>query len=73
MVKKIALLGIAAAGLLNTGCILNQYSSDPKIRAEQLMNQSEDYRQIEGTWRRFWFNDSPSHLTPERIDGTIMK
>jgi hypothetical protein len=58
---------------LNTGCILNQYSSDPKIRAEQLMNQSEDYRQIEGTWRRFWFNDSPSHLTPERIDGTIMK
>ena len=23
-------------------------------------------------WRRFWFNDQPSHLTPERIHGGIM-
>jgi hypothetical protein len=73
MVKKLVLLSIAGLGLINTGCVLNQYSSDPKTRAEQLMNQSEDARQMEGTWRRFWFNDMPSHLTPERIDGGIMK
>jgi hypothetical protein len=73
MVKRIAFLSLALVGLANTGCIMNQYSSDPRTRAEQLMNQSEDIRQIEGTWRRFWFNDMPSHLTPERIDGGIMK
>ena len=73
MIKRIAMLAVCAGGLVNTGCMLNQYSSDPRTRAEQLMNQSEDLRQIEGTWRRFWFNDAPSHLTPERIDGTIVK
>jgi hypothetical protein len=37
------------------------------------MIQSENYRQIEGIKDRFWFNDMPSHLSPERIDGGIMK
>jgi len=73
MFKRIALVVVGFGGLMNTGCLLNQYSSDQRVRAEQLMNQSEDLRQIEGTWRRFWFNDMPSHLTPERIDGGIMK
>ena len=73
MFKRLGLLTIAIVGLANTGCALNQYSSDPRTRAEQLMVQSEDYRQQEGTWRRFWFNDMPSHLTPERIDGGIVK
>ena len=39
---------------------------------DQLLNQSEDYRQIGEVWRRFWFNDMPSHMTPERIHGGIM-
>ncbi len=73
MVKRIAMAVVCVGGLINTGCVLNQYSSDPRTRADQLMNQSEDLRQIEGSWRRFWFNDMPSHLTPERIDGGIMK
>ena len=79
MVRKLIfrklLLGLIAALALsgNTGCILNQYSSDPRTRMDQLMNQSEDLRQIEGIWRRFWFNDMPSHMTPERMDGGIMK
>ena len=73
MFKRFAMLVVCVGGLVNTGCVLNQYSSDPRIRAEQLMNQSEDLRQIEGTWRRFWFNDMPSHLSPERLDGGIMK
>jgi hypothetical protein len=33
---------------------------------------SEDLRHIKNEWRRFWFNDQPSHLTPERIHGGIL-
>ena len=63
---------IAALALTaNSGCILNQYSSDPNIRMQQLLYQSEDLRQIQNEWRRFWFNDQPSHLTPERVHGGI--
>ncbi|MCS6863804.1 MAG: hypothetical protein RMJ56_16940 [Gemmataceae bacterium] len=63
---------IAALGLAtNSGCLLNQYSSDPNVRMQQLLFQSEDLRQIHNEWRRFWFNDQPCHLTPERIHGGI--
>jgi hypothetical protein len=64
----------AVAGLMclaNTGCILNMYSSDPNERTQQLLNQSEDLRQIRGEWNRFWMVDQPSHLTPYRIHGGI--
>jgi hypothetical protein len=77
MVRKLVfrklILGLIAALALtaNSGCILNQYSSDPNIRMQQLLYQSEDLRQIQNEWRRFWFNDQPSHLTPERIHGGI--
>lgn len=71
MLKRIILGVIATAGLSTTGCI-NQYASDPNIRMDQYLNQSEDYRQIGEFWRRFWFNDQPSHMTPERIHGGIM-
>jgi hypothetical protein len=37
----------------------------------QLINQSEDLRQIELEWVRIWHSDHPSHLTPERVDGSI--
>jgi hypothetical protein len=67
-----ALFLAAAAGLaMNTGCMLNQYSSDPNTRMSQLINNSEDLRQIQNEWSRIWFNDQPSHLTPERIHGGI--
>ena len=72
MFKRIVLMLILVCGLSNTGCILNQYSSDPNIRMQQLLYQSEDLRQIQNEWRRFWFNDQPSHLTPERIHGGIL-
>ena len=72
MVRKI-ILGLFAASALaaNSGCI-NQYSSNPDERMQQLLYQSEDLRQIKNEWRRFWFNDQPSHLTPERIHGSII-
>ena len=64
---------LAAAGLVlgNTGCFLNIYSSDPNRRILELLNNSEDLRQIEYEWERIWFTDQPSHLTPERVHGGI--
>ncbi len=58
--------------LSNTGCILNMYSADDNIRMEQMLFQSEDLRTIREEWRRIWFNDMPSHLTPERVHGGIV-
>jgi hypothetical protein len=60
-------------GLLasNSGCLINIYSSDPNRRMHELLNQSEDLRQIELEWERFWFTDQPSHMTPERVHGGI--
>jgi hypothetical protein len=56
---------------IHGGILLNEYSSDPNVRMQQLLYQSEDLREIKNEWRRFWFNDQPSHLTPERIHGGI--
>jgi hypothetical protein len=67
------LLLTAAAGLVlgNTGCLINAYSSNPNRRMNELLNQSEDLRQIEYEWERIWFVDEPSHMTPERVHGGI--
>jgi hypothetical protein len=46
-------------------------TAEPTARMQQLLYQSEDLRQVGNEWRRFWFNDQPSHLTPERIHGGI--
>jgi hypothetical protein len=73
MRRKLILGAIAFIGLTaNSGCLINQYSSEPTVRMQQLLYQSEDLRQIGQEWRRFWFNDQPSHLTPERIHGGII-
>jgi hypothetical protein len=65
-------LAVAAAlTLSSTGCLLNAYCSDPEVRMEQLVFQSEDLRQICNEWRRIWFTDQPSHLTYERAHGGI--
>jgi hypothetical protein len=72
-VKRLTFGALAATALAGSGCVpFNQYASDPNTRMDQLLNQSEDYRQIGEFWRRFWFNDMPSHMTPERVHGGIM-
>lgn len=72
MSRKLVFLAVIAAGLTgSTGCLMNQYAADPNVRMEQLINQSEDQRQIGEFWRRFWHNDQPSHLTPARIHGGV--
>jgi hypothetical protein len=62
---------VAAVMLSNTGCLINIYSSNPNRRMNELMNTSEDLRQIEDEWERIWFTDQPSHMTPDRVHGGI--
>ena len=71
MRRWILLAAVAALGVSNTGCLINAYSSNPSRRVNQLLNQSEDLRQIRYEWERIWFIDEPSHLTPERVHGGI--
>lgn len=71
MKRLLLLTAVAALGLINAGCLLNAYSSNPTRRIVELMNQSEDLRQIEYEWERIWFVDQPSHMTPERVHGGI--
>jgi hypothetical protein len=70
--RRLLLLAVVGfVALANAGCFLNIYSSDPAVRMEQLLFNSEDLRQIHEEWRRIWFTDQPSHLTPVRIHGGI--
>jgi hypothetical protein len=69
--RRLLFLTMAWLALGNTGCLLNIYSSDPNVRMEQLIFQSEDLRQIQNEWRRIWFTDQPSHLTYERAHGGV--
>src|SRR5207237_5702301 len=43
--------------------LINAYSSDPNERMKQLINQSEDMRQIREEWQRIWFQDHRPHVT----------
>lgn len=65
----------AIVGLLvstHVGCILPQYSADPGRRTRQLLFESENLRQFIDEWERFWFLDSPSHMTPFRTHGGVI-
>jgi len=62
---------LACLSLGNTGCILNMWSSDPNTRMVEELNASENLRQIQGEWERFWQIDQPSHLTPVRVHGGV--
>ncbi|MBM3994868.1 MAG: hypothetical protein FJ303_12045 [Planctomycetes bacterium] len=53
------------------GLFLNTYSTDPMIRMEQKMIDSENLRQMHNEWRQFWMNEQPSQLTPYRIHGGV--
>jgi hypothetical protein len=71
MRRFLLLLAVSVLVLGNSGCFLNIFSSDPNRRIVELMNVSEDFRQIEYEWERIWFTDEPSHMTPERVHGGI--
>lgn len=70
--RRLAWLSLLGTVLgLNSGCMLNIWSSDPVDRTRELLVVSEDMRQIESEWRRAWFLDQPSHLTPQRVHGGV--
>ena len=72
MVRRLV-LAVVTAGLAlgNAGCFIPIYSNQPVTRVNDMLNTSEDLRQIENEWRRIWFVDQPSHLTYDRIHGGI--
>jgi hypothetical protein len=51
--------------------VFNVYSSDPNRRMEELLNNSEDLRQLEQEWEHIWFTDQPTHLKPDRVSGGV--
>ena len=72
MLRRMLLLVFAAGmAVSNSGCLINMYSATPLTRIDELLTVSENLRQIEAEWRRFWFVDEPSHLTYERIHGGV--
>ena len=71
MRRSLFLAALGGLLLTNAGCFLPIYPSDPTRRMEAMLNHSEDMRQIENEWSRFWFTDQPSHMTYDRIQGGI--
>jgi len=69
-VLQLALLTVCLS--TSVGCLLPIYSATPERRVQQLLFTSEDLRMIVDEWERFWFLDSPSHLTPLRTHGGII-
>ncbi len=63
---------LAACLTTSVGCLVPLYSSRPERRVQQLLYTSEDLRSLVDEWERFWFLDSPSHMTPIRTHGGIM-
>ena len=71
MKRLLTLSVLAMIAFASTGCFLNRYSSDPNERMAQLLNESEDLRQLRMEKQRFWMNNQPSTLSYERLSGAI--
>ena len=66
------LVACACLALSNTGCFVNMWAADPNTRLQEELNTSEDLRQAQREWARFWQIDMPSHMTPSRVHGGVM-
>lgn len=70
--RRLMRLTLLAVCLTTTvGCFVPIYSARPERRVQQLLYTSEDLRSLVDEWERFWFLDSPSHMTPIRTHGGI--
>lgn len=58
--------------LTSVGCFVPIYSARPERRVQQLLYTSEDLRALVAEWERFWFLDSPSHMTIIRTNGAVL-
>jgi hypothetical protein len=64
-------LVLAGSILAQTGCFIQRHSSNPVTRMNELLVDSENLRQIEYEWQRFWLLDHPSTLTWDRVSGVV--
>ncbi len=71
MRRLLSRVAVMAAVLSSAGCFVNAYSSNPNERVVELLNQSEDLRQIKEERKRIFFVDQPSHLSFERVHGGV--
>ncbi|NND97595.1 MAG: hypothetical protein HKN47_09740 [Pirellulaceae bacterium] len=72
MRRYLQLVLLAVCLSSTVGCIIPIYSARPERRVQQLLYTSEDLRSLVDEWERFWFLDSPSHMTPIRTHGGVM-
>jgi hypothetical protein len=72
MRRTLKMIVLAVCLSTSVGCFIPIYSARPERRVQQLLFTSEDLRMIIDEWERFWFLDSPSHLTPLRTHGGII-
>jgi hypothetical protein len=63
---------LVCAALTSVGCIIPAYSSNPQRRVQQELHDSENLRNAEAEWERWWMVDKPSSLTMDRLHGGIM-
>jgi hypothetical protein len=71
--RSVLLAGLlVTAAVLNVGCIVPIYSSNPDIRARELIFTSENLRHIPEIWERAWFLDMPDTETPFRTYGGVI-
>ena len=71
--RKLLLALLCAMAVGSTaGCIIPAYSGDPTRRTAELIYTSENLREINDEWERFWFLDQPTHCTPYRTHGGII-
>ena len=71
MKRLLMLAAFVGMALANGGCMFSNYGSDPNTRTANMLNDSENLRQVRNEWQRIWMVDQPSHLTPERVHGGI--
>ena len=58
--------------VMNVGCVMPIYSSQPDIRARQLIFTSEGFRHIPEIWERIWGLELPDLATPYRTHGGVI-
>ncbi len=63
---------LLALASVNVGCIMPIYSSQPTVRARQLIFTSESLRHIPEIWERIWGLELPDLATPYRTHGGII-
>lgn len=63
---------LSLVAMTSVGCFVPIYSARPERRVQQLLFTSDDLRSLVDEYERFWFLDSPSHMTTIRTHGGIL-